>query len=138
MDAAIGDINPYDVGSACYFPRNKSPAATSNAAGSGAARRSLAAAAVGVQGAAASRRAWPFAARFERGAPLANWWSAGGSSGGSSGDSSGSDSSGDGSGGSGLLGHTVPCADRRAALAYWNDPEVRSAIHAAPARVAGG
>ncbi len=35
----------------------------------------------------------------------------------------------------GIVGHTVPCADRRAALHYLSMPEVRQAIHAAPVHV---
>lgn len=31
----------------------------------------------------------------------------------------------------------MPCADRRQALAYFNSPKVRSAIHAAPDSVIG-
>jgi serine carboxypeptidase-like clade 1 len=37
-----------------------------------------------------------------------------------------------------LLGHTIACADRRAALAWLNSPAVRAAIGAAPEAVAGG
>eukprot|EP00879_Flechtneria_rotunda_P016121 GHRR01016863.1.p1 GENE.GHRR01016863.1~~GHRR01016863.1.p1 ORF type:complete len:501 (+),score=113.92 GHRR01016863.1:376-1878(+) len=37
----------------------------------------------------------------------------------------------------GCLGHTIDCADRRHALVYYNDPDVRKAIHAASFDSAG-
>lgn len=126
-----GDINPYDVGGACFFPR-AAPAAGSAAPGAGGS------------GDAGGRRAWPWAARHERGAVLGNWWAPtpgaarrGDGGGDGSAGSSGSSSGSGGSGGDAMLRHSIACADRRAALAYYNDPDVRRAINAAPAKVAG-
>ncbi|GBF90392.1 serine carboxypeptidase-like protein [Raphidocelis subcapitata] len=137
VDSAIGDVNPYDLLSPCYFPHRLSALST----------------AAGEEAPPASRRAWPWAARFERGASVRNWWGAFGAAAGGGGgvDGGGAFESGSGgaSGGAGgaagaggaqpgpRLGHTVPCADRRAALAYYNDGSVRRAIHAAPKNVAG-
>jgi len=147
VEGSIGDVNPYDVGSACFFqkPAPDGAARTAVAAGEAAGER-LPGPAGGAAGAASRRlrassgsdqrrpqveggrqRLWPFAARFEKDEPVGNWWSALSSRSGSSPSSSAN----------GLLRHTVPCADRRAALAYYNDAEVRRAIHAAPSKVAG-
>lgn len=145
-DAAMGAINPYDVGAACFFPRRRrrhgqrqGQQRQRQSSAAAAQRRRLRGGEADGDGGEGRAAAWPFAARFERGRPLSNWWREAAAAAGGDSENSGSSSGGASSGSSsGLLGHTVACADRRAALAYFNDPRVRRAIHAAPVRTAGG
>ncbi len=157
MDGAIGAVNPYDLGSDCFFPRPSPQGLTGF--GGGADEVTMAGSSGSGDGAEDEEgkltgRVWPFVVRFEAGKRVSNWWTAGGArrehaaAAAAAEDDSGSSSKGGAAAQTAaaaagrarpgqMLGHTVPCADRRAALAYYNDPEVRRAIHAVPSKESG-
>lgn len=114
--AVMGPINPYDTLLPCFHHDDEAgpPDGGSGEGGGSASLRQL------LRAGAAS---WPLRPSFPQGAnatitnayALAKAAAARG----------------------GPLRHTISCADRRAALAYYNDAGARAAIHAAPVEEAG-
>ena len=118
MDEVLGDVNPYDILAPCVFKHHDN---------SNTQQQQQQQQEVG--------RSWPHAPIFPKNAPVTNWWQKQQKM---SPPTTSSSSSGSRRGlAPGMLGHTIPCADRSHALLYYNTPKVREAIHAAPLKASG-
>jgi hypothetical protein len=117
LEAAMGPINKYDILGPCFFPGDNQAADSSSSSSHSSS-----------SGSSSSRRAWPYAPAFpsaegRTSKRITSWYAAQKATS----SSSSSDSS---SSSSGMLGHTISCADRRHAVIYNNSPTVRAALHA--------
>jgi hypothetical protein len=133
LEAAMGPINKYDILGPCFFPgdnqaadSSSSSSHSSSSSSSGSSSSSSSSGDSSGSSSSSSRRAWPYAPAFpsaegRTSKRITNWYAA------QKATSSSSDSS---SSSSGMLGHTISCADRRHAVIYNNSPTVRAALHA--------